>query len=127
MIAAQNIQHPTGKITVKNIYNGNSYVNLNKGINESFVSFWGILSFGHISELIFLVTDNFEEPFPDGWQQVVKNTGEIYFIDYNSGTTSWFDPRILCMYIYWVKYICFMFELVTFFLLVSFTFFGFFH
>lgn len=49
---------------------------------------------------IYSVTDNFEEPFPDGWQQVIKNTGEIYFLDYNSGTTSWFDPRILCMYFY---------------------------
>ncbi|CAH0562137.1 unnamed protein product [Brassicogethes aeneus] len=33
-------------------------------------------------------------PLPDGWEQAQTNEGEIYFINHQTRTTSWFDPRI---------------------------------
>jgi protein yorkie len=33
-------------------------------------------------------------PLPDGWEQARTAEGEIYFINHQSRTTSWFDPRI---------------------------------
>jgi protein yorkie len=31
---------------------------------------------------------------PDGWEQATTAEGEIYFINHQTKTTSWFDPRI---------------------------------
>lgn len=31
---------------------------------------------------------------PDGWEQAATSEGEIYFINHQTRTTSWFDPRI---------------------------------
>ncbi|CAD7077074.1 unnamed protein product [Hermetia illucens] len=31
---------------------------------------------------------------PEGWEQAVTSSGEIYFINHINRTTSWFDPRI---------------------------------
>lgn len=31
---------------------------------------------------------------PDGWEQRTTNDGEVYFLNHNNRTTSWFDPRI---------------------------------
>lgn len=33
-------------------------------------------------------------PLPDGWEQAITSAGEIYFINHNTRSTSWFDPRI---------------------------------
>lgn len=33
-------------------------------------------------------------PLPDGWEQANTPEGEIYFINHQTRTTSWFDPRI---------------------------------
>ncbi|XP_073991858.1 transcriptional coactivator yki isoform X1 [Rhodnius prolixus] len=33
-------------------------------------------------------------PLPDGWEQATTAEGEIYFINHQTKTTSWFDPRI---------------------------------
>ncbi|KAJ8669592.1 hypothetical protein QAD02_000851 [Eretmocerus hayati] len=33
-------------------------------------------------------------PLPDGWEQARTPEGEIYFINHQARTTSWFDPRI---------------------------------
>jgi hypothetical protein len=33
-------------------------------------------------------------PMPPGWQQARTNRGEIYFINHNTRTTSWDDPRL---------------------------------
>ncbi|XP_018299804.1 LOW QUALITY PROTEIN: transcriptional coactivator YAP1 [Mycetomoellerius zeteki] len=33
-------------------------------------------------------------PLPDGWEQARTAEGEIYFINHQTRTTSWFDPRI---------------------------------
>ncbi|KAK4872130.1 hypothetical protein RN001_016254 [Aquatica leii] len=33
-------------------------------------------------------------PLPDGWEQAQTPEGEVYFINHQSRTTSWFDPRI---------------------------------
>lgn len=33
-------------------------------------------------------------PMPAGWEQSVTPEGEIYFINHNDRTTSWYDPRI---------------------------------
>ncbi|XP_011648280.1 transcriptional coactivator YAP1 [Pogonomyrmex barbatus] len=33
-------------------------------------------------------------PLPDGWEQARTAEGEVYFINHQSRTTSWFDPRI---------------------------------
>lgn len=31
---------------------------------------------------------------PEGWEQAVTSSGEIYFINHITRTTSWLDPRI---------------------------------
>ena len=33
-------------------------------------------------------------PLPDGWEQAVTPEGEVYFINHQTKTTSWFDPRL---------------------------------
>lgn len=39
-------------------------------------------------------------PLPDGWEQARTPEGEIYFINHQARTTSWFDPRIREWYTY---------------------------
>ncbi|XP_061687492.1 membrane-associated guanylate kinase, WW and PDZ domain-containing protein 1b isoform X3 [Syngnathoides biaculeatus] len=34
-------------------------------------------------------------PLPDNWEMAYTENGEIYFIDHNTKTTSWIDPRCL--------------------------------
>ncbi|KAJ3602798.1 hypothetical protein NHX12_030546 [Muraenolepis orangiensis] len=34
-------------------------------------------------------------PLPDNWEMAYTETGEVYFIDHNTKTTSWIDPRCL--------------------------------
>lgn len=33
-------------------------------------------------------------PLPEGWEQAQTAEGEVYFINHQMRTTSWFDPRI---------------------------------
>ena len=33
-------------------------------------------------------------PLPDGWERAETEEGEVYFINHQTRTTSWFDPRI---------------------------------
>jgi len=33
-------------------------------------------------------------PLPEGWEQAVTHEGEVYFINHQTKTTSWFDPRL---------------------------------
>ncbi|XP_066988485.1 transcriptional coactivator YAP1 isoform X4 [Macrobrachium rosenbergii] len=33
-------------------------------------------------------------PLPDGWEQAVTPEGEVYFINHEDKSTSWFDPRL---------------------------------
>uniref|UniRef100_A0A672S8Q7 Membrane-associated guanylate kinase, WW and PDZ domain-containing protein 1 n=1 Tax=Sinocyclocheilus grahami TaxID=75366 RepID=A0A672S8Q7_SINGR len=33
-------------------------------------------------------------PLPDNWEMAYTEKGEVYFIDHNSKTTSWLDPRL---------------------------------
>jgi hypothetical protein len=35
-----------------------------------------------------------ESPFPLGWEQAVNPKGSIYYIDHNTRTTTWKDPRL---------------------------------
>ncbi|XP_015240758.1 PREDICTED: membrane-associated guanylate kinase, WW and PDZ domain-containing protein 1-like isoform X5 [Cyprinodon variegatus] len=34
-------------------------------------------------------------PLPDNWEMAYTENGEVYFIDHNTKTTSWLDPRCL--------------------------------
>uniref|UniRef100_A0A3P8V3G8 Membrane-associated guanylate kinase, WW and PDZ domain-containing protein 1 n=1 Tax=Cynoglossus semilaevis TaxID=244447 RepID=A0A3P8V3G8_CYNSE len=34
-------------------------------------------------------------PLPDNWEMAYTEAGEVYFIDHNTKTTSWIDPRCL--------------------------------
>ncbi|XP_064160095.1 membrane-associated guanylate kinase, WW and PDZ domain-containing protein 1b isoform X3 [Anguilla rostrata] len=34
-------------------------------------------------------------PLPDSWEMAYTETGEVYYIDHNTKTTSWIDPRAL--------------------------------
>ncbi|XP_062315119.1 membrane-associated guanylate kinase, WW and PDZ domain-containing protein 1-like isoform X5 [Osmerus eperlanus] len=34
-------------------------------------------------------------PLPDNWEMAYTENGEVYFIDHNTKTTSWMDPRCL--------------------------------
>ncbi|XP_062134642.1 transcriptional coactivator yorkie isoform X1 [Drosophila sulfurigaster albostrigata] len=33
-------------------------------------------------------------PLPEGWEQAVTESGDVYFVNHNDRTTSWNDPRI---------------------------------
>lgn len=33
-------------------------------------------------------------PLPSNWEKAFTERGEIYFIDHNSGTSHWLDPRL---------------------------------
>ncbi|KAB5536842.1 hypothetical protein PHYPO_G00111970 [Pangasianodon hypophthalmus] len=34
-------------------------------------------------------------PLPENWEMAYTENGEVYFIDHNTKTTSWIDPRCL--------------------------------
>nr|2YSD_A Chain A, Membrane-associated guanylate kinase, WW and PDZ domain-containing protein 1 [Homo sapiens] len=34
-------------------------------------------------------------PLPENWEMAYTENGEVYFIDHNTKTTSWLDPRCL--------------------------------
>jgi protein yorkie len=33
-------------------------------------------------------------PLPENWQMAMDKLGDVYFIDHNNRTTTWFDPRL---------------------------------
>ncbi|XP_063994926.1 membrane-associated guanylate kinase, WW and PDZ domain-containing protein 1-like isoform X2 [Diachasmimorpha longicaudata] len=39
-------------------------------------------------------TDDQLGPLPSNWEKAYTETGEIYFIDHNTGTSHWLDPRL---------------------------------
>ncbi|XP_074537246.1 membrane-associated guanylate kinase, WW and PDZ domain-containing protein 3a isoform X2 [Halichoeres trimaculatus] len=38
--------------------------------------------------------DESQEPLPKSWEMAYTETGMVYFIDHNSKTTTWLDPRL---------------------------------
>nr|XP_046252769.1 membrane-associated guanylate kinase, WW and PDZ domain-containing protein 3a isoform X3 [Scatophagus argus] len=38
--------------------------------------------------------DESQEPLPKNWEMAYTETGMVYFIDHNSKTTTWLDPRL---------------------------------
>lgn len=49
-------------------------------------------------------------PLPEGWEQSSTADGEVYFINHQTRTTSWFDPRIRELILYLIKHnliVCF--------------------
>ncbi|KAM6976794.1 membrane-associated guanylate kinase, WW and PDZ domain-containing protein 3a [Aplochiton taeniatus] len=38
--------------------------------------------------------DDGQEPLPKSWERAYTETGMVYFIDHNSKTTTWLDPRL---------------------------------
>ncbi|XP_031988856.1 membrane-associated guanylate kinase, WW and PDZ domain-containing protein 3 isoform X2 [Corvus moneduloides] len=42
----------------------------------------------------YLSRDETLEPLPKNWEMAYTDTGMIYFIDHNSKTTTWLDPRL---------------------------------
>ncbi|XP_071377936.1 membrane-associated guanylate kinase, WW and PDZ domain-containing protein 3a [Centroberyx affinis] len=41
-----------------------------------------------------LSQDESQEPLPKNWEMAYTETGMVYFIDHNSKTTTWLDPRL---------------------------------
>ncbi|XP_053173297.1 membrane-associated guanylate kinase, WW and PDZ domain-containing protein 3a isoform X1 [Scomber japonicus] len=41
-----------------------------------------------------LTPDESQEPLPKNWEMAYTETGMVYFIDHNSKTTTWLDPRL---------------------------------
>ncbi|XP_056588786.1 membrane-associated guanylate kinase, WW and PDZ domain-containing protein 3a isoform X5 [Triplophysa dalaica] len=41
-----------------------------------------------------LPRDESQEPLPKSWEMAYTETGMVYFIDHNSKTTTWLDPRL---------------------------------
>lgn len=50
--------------------------------------------------------NNPSSPLPDGWEEARTSDGGIYFINHQTRTTSWFDPRI--------REYCYKCELIVF-------------
>ncbi|XP_061544398.1 membrane-associated guanylate kinase, WW and PDZ domain-containing protein 3-like isoform X1 [Phycodurus eques] len=41
-----------------------------------------------------MAQDDSQEPLPKNWEMAYTETGMVYFIDHNSKTTTWLDPRL---------------------------------
>ncbi|XP_054643554.1 membrane-associated guanylate kinase, WW and PDZ domain-containing protein 3a isoform X2 [Dunckerocampus dactyliophorus] len=41
-----------------------------------------------------MTQDDNQEPLPKNWEMAYTETGMVYFIDHNSKTTTWLDPRL---------------------------------
>ncbi|KAF7662140.1 hypothetical protein LDENG_00245050 [Lucifuga dentata] len=41
-----------------------------------------------------LTQDESQDPLPKNWEMAYTDTGMVYFIDHNSKTTTWLDPRL---------------------------------
>nr|BAE91002.1 unnamed protein product [Macaca fascicularis] len=42
----------------------------------------------------YMMRDETLEPLPKNWEMAYTDTGMIYFIDHNTKTTTWLDPRL---------------------------------
>lgn len=47
------------------------------------------------SQLSHPPSEDPQGPLPDNWEMAYTENGEVYFIDHNTKTTSWIDPRCL--------------------------------
>ncbi|XP_029013116.1 membrane-associated guanylate kinase, WW and PDZ domain-containing protein 3a isoform X2 [Betta splendens] len=43
---------------------------------------------------VWSAQDESQEPLPKNWEMAYTETGMVYFIDHNSKTTTWLDPRL---------------------------------
>lgn len=51
-------------------------------------------SAGAMDLRIWNTEDESQEPLPKNWEMAYTETGMVYFIDHNSKTTTWLDPRL---------------------------------
>lgn len=41
-----------------------------------------------------IVNDDYLGPLPKNWERAETEQGEVYFIDHNTGSSHWLDPRL---------------------------------
>uniref|UniRef100_A0A7N8WV85 Membrane-associated guanylate kinase, WW and PDZ domain-containing protein 3 n=1 Tax=Mastacembelus armatus TaxID=205130 RepID=A0A7N8WV85_9TELE len=51
-------------------------------------------SAGAMDLRVWSTHDDSQEPLPKNWEMAYTETGMVYFIDHNSKTTTWLDPRL---------------------------------
>ncbi|CAB1459397.1 unnamed protein product [Pleuronectes platessa] len=51
-------------------------------------------SAGAMDMRVWNTQDESQEPLPKSWEMAYTETGMVYFIDHNSKTTTWLDPRL---------------------------------
>uniref|UniRef100_A0A8D3C3G6 Membrane-associated guanylate kinase, WW and PDZ domain-containing protein 3 n=1 Tax=Scophthalmus maximus TaxID=52904 RepID=A0A8D3C3G6_SCOMX len=51
-------------------------------------------SAGAMDLRVWNTQDDSQEPLPKNWEMAYTETGMVYFIDHNSKTTTWLDPRL---------------------------------
>ncbi|XP_038143256.1 membrane-associated guanylate kinase, WW and PDZ domain-containing protein 3a isoform X1 [Cyprinodon tularosa] len=51
-------------------------------------------SAGAMDMRIWNTLDESQEPLPKNWEMAYTETGMVYFIDHNTKTTTWLDPRL---------------------------------
>uniref|UniRef100_I3KIK5 Membrane-associated guanylate kinase, WW and PDZ domain-containing protein 3 n=1 Tax=Oreochromis niloticus TaxID=8128 RepID=I3KIK5_ORENI len=51
-------------------------------------------SAGAMDLRVWNTEDESQEPLPKNWEMAYTETGMVYFIDHNSKTTTWLDPRL---------------------------------
>ncbi|XP_069566962.1 membrane-associated guanylate kinase, WW and PDZ domain-containing protein 3a isoform X2 [Brachyistius frenatus] len=51
-------------------------------------------SAGAMDLRVWSTQDDSQEPLPKNWEMAYTETGMVYFIDHNSKTTTWLDPRM---------------------------------
>ncbi|XP_042347232.1 LOW QUALITY PROTEIN: membrane-associated guanylate kinase, WW and PDZ domain-containing protein 3a [Plectropomus leopardus] len=51
-------------------------------------------SAGTMDMRVWNTQDESQEPLPKNWEMAYTETGMVYFIDHNSKTTTWLDPRL---------------------------------
>ncbi|XP_041860951.1 membrane-associated guanylate kinase, WW and PDZ domain-containing protein 3a isoform X2 [Melanotaenia boesemani] len=51
-------------------------------------------SAGSMDMRVWSTQDESQEPLPKNWEMAYTETGMVYFIDHNSKTTTWLDPRL---------------------------------
>uniref|UniRef100_A0A1A8GAX6 Membrane-associated guanylate kinase, WW and PDZ domain-containing protein 3 n=2 Tax=Nothobranchius korthausae TaxID=1143690 RepID=A0A1A8GAX6_9TELE len=51
-------------------------------------------SAGSVDLQVWNTLDESQEPLPKSWEMAYTETGMVYFIDHNTKTTTWMDPRL---------------------------------
>uniref|UniRef100_A0A3B5M892 WW domain-containing protein n=1 Tax=Xiphophorus couchianus TaxID=32473 RepID=A0A3B5M892_9TELE len=51
-------------------------------------------SAGAMDMRVWNTLDESQEPLPKNWEMAYTETGMVYFIDHNTKTTTWLDPRL---------------------------------